>query len=1735
MTPKTSILRRIVVAALTVAAALTPLLPAPAASQSALPRTFLAPRNPQALAAAADSGLMPSSQRITLTLTLAADPARAAALDQYLVALGTPSSASYRHWLTPAQFAASYGATPAQLAAAAAWAQDAGLTVDATSASALRITISGSAGRVQTAFATSLHLYQIDAALFYANAGQASLPSAVAPLFVAVEGLDNLPGSAPLGDFTGLANQVDANATPVMALSGTTALSAAQLPEYTQLFRQAAAQGITLLLPTTAGAFADATAVADATTPAVTVLPRPTWQSAPGLPAALPEAQFRATPDLSVASLAAFTRTLNTLTAGGRIGNIAPVLYTLAPMPGLFSQPDSAPAGTWEPATGLGVIDPGKFADDFPRGAGMSYTSFAATNYAPTHGQSTSFTSNVTSGNGGPTPTGTVSFVTSAGLTLGTVTLTNGSATFTIGTLDSGSYILNAVYSGDALYASSQSPNSQIYVAQEPSQLSATVSGAVTVGSNFTVVVTDAAKLGAPNGAITLTISGPNTSFTSPLKPASATSSTATFSIPATAPGGITLSINCSSSLNYSCSNPLTINVQIAKATPTLSISYTPNPPVSGAQITLNAVVSTVGSAPVPTGNVRFLDNGTILNAGALSAGTTSTTGTVPTTTSHSITATYDGDPNYLSVSTTAGSNSSSTINTTTGLTSSATTVNAGSTITFTATITPASTGPIPIGGTVSFSDGGIPLGTQNVVNGVATLSTNALSSSTGHSITATYSGDASYTGSTSGTVALTPGTSNNATITTLTASPTTPTHGSTVLFTATVAPPSGGSTPTGTVTFSSGSGQLGQAKLSNGVAMFSTSMLPGGVSTVTATYNGGTSLNPSTSNALTITVMPEPTQLAFSVPTNAAFGGVLPVQVTVSATSGFNSITGTVTVQPSGSGYTTAASAGVTSTSPGYTGTAIVQIQEIAAGSVILTATYSGDKNFAASGPVSTTVNIARAASTTALSYTPTPPVPGQPLTLTAKVAFISTVGPTGSVQFKDGATVLGAGTLDATGTATLTTTLSAGPHTLSAAYSGDGNYLPGFSPASSTGTGSSATTTTLNISPPIVTTGAAATLTAQVGPAVNNLAISGTVQFVSAGNVLCHATVTNGTAPCTINPTGVGTRAITASYLGDANYAPSSSAAMSLQVTNPSATLTATVSPTNIGASGAATVTATVTGPAGTVPSGTLVANIVNAQGVVAGTYSTPLPGTGTSNSATVSIPVVAPQATGSYTIVVSCVNANLTCTSVSLPFNVANNTVGTATLTAVITPAVAQPGSTAMVTGTITAPTGTAITGTVTATISNVTGAVYTVTLPGTAVTTGMYAIPITVPAAIGAYTVTVSCTSTAFTCTPILATVTSSTTALISTTTTLAAAASQTASGATIFTATVTPLTAGSAPPTGSITLYDGTTPAGIALINAMGVATFTLTPNKTVTHAYTAIYSGDTLYAASTSNAVTGAPTTTTAATITLTASTTSAIAGSNVVLTAQITGLTAAGAAPTGTVSFYIVGSNARLLGTVALTPAGAGASVAILTTTGLPSGTITIDAVYSGDVNFTTVTSNIVTLGLTDYTVTFNPPTLTIIRGGSGIAYATVNFLGLAGNVTLGCTPAPGSAVTCAFSPGVLYANGVSTLTVHTTAPASAAVQPTYLRKGILGTISVAALLCFLLPGRGRRRLPTLLLLLVSVGLMSSVGCSQNNFQSPFSSGGSPLGTTILTITTAGTDGANTIRHIYYYQVTIE
>ena len=132
------------------------------------------------------------------------------------------------------------------------------------------------------------------------------------------------------------------------------------------------------------------------------------------------------------------------------------------------------------------------------------------------------------------------------------------------------------------------------------------------------------------------------------------------------------------------------------------------------------------------------------------------------------------------------------------------------------------------------------------------------------------------------------------------------------------------------------------------------------------------------------------------------------------------------------------------------------------------------------------------------------------------------------------------------------------------------------------------------------------------------------------------------------------------------------------------------------------------------------------------------------------------------------------------------------------------------------------------------------------------------------------------------------------------------------------------------------------------MNALGVATLTLTTLSVGSHPITAVYTGDANYITSTSTPVTEAIALATT-TLTLVGPTAAVDAGTAASFTLT---LASNGVAPTGAVTLRD-GSN--VIGTQAVT----GAGTLTFTNSTLAVGTHTLTAVYAGDVNNATGTSN--------------------------------------------------------------------------------------------------------------------------------------------------------------------------------
>jgi hypothetical protein len=854
---------------------------------------------------------------------------------------------------------------------------------------------------------------------------------------------------------------------------------------------------------------------------------------------------------------------------------------------------------------------------------------------------------------------------------------------------------------------------------------------------------------------------------------------------------------------------------------------------------------------------------------------------------------------------------------------------------------------------------------------------------------------------------------------------------GESVTFTATITsanPPA----PTGTVAFTgpgatpiSGCGAAPVTPVTGptgttSTATCTTSALPVGVDTVTASYSGDT-VYATSQGAVDQTVNKAATSGAItSAPNPSLQNESVTITDTISVTApGSGTPTGTVAFSTPAGPIAGCAAQTVTANKATCTTTFPTR------GAITVTGVYSGDANF--TGNTATgTQNVGQVPSSTALSSSANPSVFGQAVTFTAKVTSTHVGTPTGTVTFTDGTptgtVIAGCGNvpLDATVSATCTpASLTVGTHPITAVYNGDANFASSTSPVVSQVVNRAATTTTASSSPnPSVFT-QPVTLSALVAvTSPGGGSPTGNVTFKEGTTTLCTGAVSSGQASCNVSNLAVGAHPITAVYAGDTNFVTSTSTNADTQTVNKAATTTAVSSSKNPTVSGegvtftatvaaASPATGTPTGPTGSVAfkdGGTTFCTVTLVAGTASCGTATLTPGThNITASYTGDANYTASDSTVAVLQQVNKASSGTVVTSSKNPAEIGDNVTYTATVSPV------APG-TGVPSGTVTfAEGGNAIGGC---------GAV--ILTPGASNATATCTVS-NPPLGTHAITATYSGDGNFNTSTsPVLNQVVNK----HGTATGLTAAPTSPSTFGTPvqFTASVSATTASvPAPPDGTVTFTDSVTASAICppvtLVSGSASCT-TTTPLAVGAHTITAAYSGNADYGTSTTNipyTVTKAATTTD-----VTSSKANPVKGEAIDLTATIT--TTAPGTPTGTVSFTSNGT--AIAGCSNLTLSASPPLKAVCTTSALPVGNSnSIVATYSGDGTYAT-SSGLLTqaVGKADTTATVSSSLNPSVKGQS---------LTFTANVTVN---SPGSGTPTGT---IVFKDGASTLcTVATTAP---------------------------------------------------------------------------------------------------
>ncbi len=704
----------------------------------------------------------------------------------------------------------------------------------------------------------------------------------------------------------------------------------------------------------------------------------------------------------------------------------------------------------------------------------------------------------------------------------------------------------------------------------------------------------------------------------------------------------------------------LPLNAQTATAPAvSITVSASPNPSVFAAPVTFTVMVAAASAAgPVPTGTVTATLLGPIFLGVAILDGTGKAVITVPggptlliagfglPAGSDSITFAYSGDAKYKAAqSTTTQFVNKANSSTTAAIVGSAQPLHLSATVKIAEPS--AANAPFSLPGNLSSDD---PTGTVQFFNGTtllgtATLSPSGLFTSTATlavvtvpaSLTAVYSGDSNYNGSTSSPAT---GPGQRTVGLTITPSVNPSTFAQPVTFAIAVASATtGGGTPTGTVTASLlGIFNLGSATLSGGQA---TITVPS-ASSATASIPWGL---PAGSNSITFSYSGDANYLAASsTSTEIVDKAATTTAAALSATALTNSITATVSIDepsvsligfaipganagignPTGSvqflNGSTVIGTAMLSPSGHFQATATLNVTPPYVSTGVLTAVYGGDANYNGStSPPATIPNLP--AVTVGVQSSVNPSTFAEPVTFSIKVATATAgnVTPTGTVQATVAGQNLGSATLDASGSATITAPsqsphatpgvpfgLGTGSNAITVSYSGDANFASGQS--SFNQLVNHADTAATVILPPVAIGATSYPVMATVSinessvsttgfliPSPGNLSTSptGSVSFFDGPTLLGTANLTTGTtlfrstATFTVSSVPVSFRAV---YYGDGNYNGSSSQSQSSGNGTATVTLASSNNPSVYGAPFTIQATVAATTAGGPNPTGTV-----------------------------------------------------------------------------------------------------------------------------------------------------------------------------------------------------------------------------------------------------------------------------------------------------------------------------------------------------------------------------------------------------------------------------------------------------------------------------------------------------------------------------------------------------------------
>jgi len=154
-----------------------------------------------------DAGAVPADLPLQhLTLILARSPQAQQAFEHFLASQQDPASTDFHHWLTPIEVGERFGVSLNDISVLSDWLRSRGLHVDSISNSLVRITFSGPASVVGSAFGAEMHYFNVSSKQRISITADPQIPAALAPVIKTIDGLytieDNPLHKTAVGHFS---------------------------------------------------------------------------------------------------------------------------------------------------------------------------------------------------------------------------------------------------------------------------------------------------------------------------------------------------------------------------------------------------------------------------------------------------------------------------------------------------------------------------------------------------------------------------------------------------------------------------------------------------------------------------------------------------------------------------------------------------------------------------------------------------------------------------------------------------------------------------------------------------------------------------------------------------------------------------------------------------------------------------------------------------------------------------------------------------------------------------------------------------------------------------------------------------------------------------------------------------------------------------------------------------------------------------------------------------------------------------------------------------------------------------------------------------------------------------------------------------------------------------------------------------------------------------------------------